>query len=129
MSQSIFSAAVRARTPSTTNPRGDDPRSPPKSNALRSAAPALDSALIAILEEPLLPGETAFAGFARKELALRNTFAQLTVMQSRALHARLANPRSGDQLVRAFMRLTADRRGRLISFLADARRREARKGG
>ena len=100
----------------------------PKSNAARAAAPtvpSLDSALIAILEAPLLPGETAFAGFARKEAELRSAFALLCVMESRALHARLACPRSDDQLAAVFMRLTADRRARLIYFLADARRREA----
>jgi hypothetical protein len=64
-------------------------------------------------------------GFARKEAELRTVFAALSVMESRALHARLANPRSGDSLVAAFMRMTADRRARLINFLADARRREA----
>jgi O-methyltransferase involved in polyketide biosynthesis len=51
----------------------------------------------------------------------------LTVLEARALHARLSNPASDDPLAKAFKRLTADRRARLINFLADARRREARR--
>ena len=81
-----------------------------------------------ILEAPLLPGETAYVGFARKENELRAALATLSVLESRALHARLSNPRSGDALATAFSRLTADRRARLVHFLADARRREALAG-
>jgi hypothetical protein len=128
MSQSIFGPAIRARTPSAQNPRGYGTQSLPKSNAHRTAAPPAnshDAQLIALLVAPLLAGETAQAGFARKEAELRTAFTALTVLESRALHARLANPRSGDALAAAFMRLTIERRVRLIHFLADARRREA----
>ena len=89
------------------------------------ARAAPDAALIAILDSQLLPGETAAVGFHRKEVELGNAFAKLTVLESRALHARLANPRSGDALAEKFSRLTAERRARLLAFLADARRREA----
>ena len=128
MSESIFDPAVYARHAQAHFPRSctngsiataPQPRPAPSSPA--------DAALISIIEAPLQPGETAAAGFARKELELRVAFAALSVLDARALHARLSNPRSGDVLADAFTRITADRRGRLINFLADARRREALK--
>jgi hypothetical protein len=138
MSDSIFSANP-VRTPSRTNPRGlphAPPAAPRPSSPVLVAAPATlhtrtthassnDAALLSILEAPLQPGETAREGFLRKEAELRSAFAQLPTVEQRALHARLANPRSGDQLAERFGRLTADRRTRLLTFLADARRREA----
>ena len=84
-----------------------------------------DAVLVSILDAPLFPGETAREGFRRKEAELRSVFVQLPVATQRALHARLSNPRAGDQLAERFARLTADRRMRLLTFLADARRREA----
>lgn len=88
-------------------------------------APTSDAALIAILDAPLAYGMTAREGFARKEAELRAAFAALPVAAQRALHARLSNPRAGDELVAKFQSLTAERRMRLLKFLADARRREA----
>jgi hypothetical protein len=82
-------------------------------------------ALLAILEAPLRTGETAAAGFARKELELRHVLATLSVLESRALQLRLESPKAGDLVAQAFQRLTGERRGRLISFIADARRRDA----
>jgi len=84
-----------------------------------------DAALLAILDAPLASGETAFAGFHRKEVELRAAFAALPVMEARALHGRLSNPRAGDVLAARFARLTIERRTRLLTFLAAARRREA----
>ena len=84
-----------------------------------------DAALIAILDAPLHPGETAHAGFLRKEVELGETLATLTVLESRALHARLSNRKTGDTLAEKFSRLTIERRTRLIGFLATARRRAA----
>jgi hypothetical protein len=95
-------------------------------------ATSCDIALLVIIESPLACGETAASGFARKEHELRRAMSLLSVRESRALHARLSNPAAGDPLAKAFTRLTSDRRGRLINFLADARRREAcapRRGG
>lgn len=89
-----------------------------------SSAPD-DAELLAIIQAPLDVGETVAAGFARKENELRGIFATLSVVASRALLSRLSNPKPGDQLAETFKRLTADRRARLASFLADARRREA----
>lgn len=84
-----------------------------------------DGALIAILDAPLGTTETALAGFARKEHELGAQFATLSVLECRALHLRLANPQHGDELANKFARLTVERRVRLLTFLADARRREA----
>ena len=84
-----------------------------------------DLALIAILDAPVAYGMTAREGFMRKEAELRAAFAALPVATQRALHARLSNPRAGDGLAAKFHQLTAERRTRLLSFLADARRREA----
>lgn len=84
-----------------------------------------DDALIAILDEPLDPNETAFLGFRRKEQELAMVFATLTIVESRHMHTRLANPRANDTLATKFARLTHERRARLINFIADARRRQA----
>jgi hypothetical protein len=121
MHDSIFGS--RGFTPSTVwdGPREIAKPAPPP----RPLSSEKDAALIAILEAPLEFGETAQFGFARKEAELRTAFAALTVVEARALQMRLANPRNGDQLAAAFMRMTRDRRERLINFLADARRREA----
>ena len=70
-------------------------------------------------------GESASIAFARKEAELKEVFATLTIEESRALHARLTMPKDGDELARLIGRLVVDRRGRLIAFVADARRREA----
>lgn len=89
---------------------------------------ASDAALLAILDAPLAPGETALAGFRRKEHALGNAFAALSIIEARALHLRLANPRAADALATRFARLTIERKNRLLTFLADARRRAALAG-
>ena len=138
MSETIFSAQVR--TPSRANPRGllhGAAAAPARTSApVLAADPATlhtcttvassnDAALISILESPLRYGETAREGFLRKEAELRAAFAALPVATQRALHARLVNPRMGDALATKFAGLTADRRTRLLTFLADARRREA----
>lgn len=84
-----------------------------------------DAALLAILDAPLQPGENAHLGFQRKEHELGAVFAGLSVLEARMFHTRLANPKQSDELANKFARLTIERRHRLISFLADARRREA----
>jgi hypothetical protein len=89
------------------------------------AADAVDERLIEILDAPLATGETAASGFLRKEQAIVAVLATLTVLESRALLARIRAARAGDRLVEKLGRLTVERRGRLFAFLADARRREA----
>jgi hypothetical protein len=96
-------------------------------NAARSAprAASADDQILAILDAPLHPGETALAGFARKEQELRDVFARLSVLESRATLSRLVTCKPSDDIARKFAGLTVERRGRLLSFLADARRRAA----
>ena len=124
MSDSIFGAqGIRVSTVWDGPLEAAKPRP-----TVREQSSAKDPAFIAIIEAPLELGETALVGWAKKEAELRAAFAALTVMEARSLQSRLSNPRSGDQLGAAFMRMTYERRARLISFLADARRRDALKG-
>lgn len=130
---SIFGGALRIGAPagprvSTTASPGASPGvlRPAHSTRPSITSPAdVDWRILSILESPLAIGETALAGFSRKEAELRTLFASLTVSEQRALQARLSNPRTGDPVATHFARFTADRRHRLITFLADARRREA----
>ena len=121
MSDSIFGPEAIARSTVWEAP----PDAVKQKPAVRPLSSSKDASFIAILEAPLQCRETVHFGFARKEAELVAAFATLSVLESRALHARLSNPRSGDVLAAAFMRMTYERRARLISFLADARRREA----
>jgi hypothetical protein len=116
------SANASVVRPPDTPPK---PRPAPGGNA--SGSPPCDVALLSILQRPLEPGESAMAGFSRKEHELCQALAALSELESRALHARLSDPQPGDVLAAAFIRLAADRRRRLVNFLADARRRELRR--
>lgn len=87
--------------------------------------PEIEHRLRTILETGIRPGETLNAGYQRLEHELGAQFATLTVLQSRALHRRLGNPNPSDALAIGFQRLIPARKGRLLAFLADARRREA----
>lgn len=130
MSQSIFGSLAISRSLGawSNQPSIERSTAPAKCAApARNSIDARDAALIAILEAPLHEGETAYAGFARKEEELRVAFAALSVLESRALQARLETPRSGDRFAAAFSRMTIERRARLINFLGNARRREALK--
>ncbi|MEO6773003.1 MAG: hypothetical protein ABI467_08255 [Kofleriaceae bacterium] len=49
----------------------------------------------------------------------------MSVVEARRLHQRLTNPAHDDPIVVRMKRLTPERCGRLIAFLADARRRAA----
>ena len=126
MSDSIFGSLAIARSLGAwSKPQTyQQPAKPVESNPIDSR----DAALIAIVEARLEPGETTYTGFARKEDQLRAAFAALSVLEARALHARLSSPRTGDRFAAAFSRMTVERRARLINFLADARRREATAG-
>lgn len=95
---------------------------PPPAPARTSHA---DAALLAILTTAPPFGETLSAAYARKERELRDVLATLPAADALALHARLADPRPGDALAAAFARLVAERRARLLAFLADAPRRDA----
>lgn len=123
MSDSIFGSEAISRSTVWEVPRDVIKPKP----VVRELSSSKDASFMAILEAPLQVGETTYFGFARKEAELYTEFAKLSVLESRALHTRLSNPRSGDALAAAFMRMTYERRTRLINFLADARRREALK--
>ena len=134
MNESIFFGSLATkRAPSTPAPAAPPPRVQPVGSTLpplprapkASCSVSCDVELLAILESPIRADESAAVGFARKEAELRQILGRLGVLESRALQSRLSTPRSGDRLPDAFMRLTADRRARLINFLADVRRREA----
>jgi hypothetical protein len=84
---------------------------------------AFDAQLAAIITAPLPMGQTSLEGYRNKEIAILGALAKRSVLESRALHARLANPVSSDVLAVTFMRLTVERRVRILAFLADARRR------
>lgn len=85
----------------------------------------IDRRLLAVLDETAAVGESADALFRRKEHALGTLFAALPVPAALALHKRLTMPAVGDPLHARFSRLVAERRARLLAFLADAPRREA----
>jgi len=131
---SIFGGQLRIRsTVEASVDRGlaqirSSPRPPPvRPDPSVSPAAAVDAPLIEILDAPLAPGEIASIGYRRKEEAIGAVLATLTALESRALLARLTAARPGDRLVEKLARLTPERRHRLLSFLADARRREARR--
>ncbi len=125
MSESIFAASLRAASRHAPVRHASTRPAPATLETRTTHASTNDALFISILDAPLLPGETARAGFLRKEAELRAAFAPLSVAAQRALHARLGDPRAGDPLAEHFARLTLDRRTRLLTFLADARRREA----
>jgi hypothetical protein len=74
------------------------------------------------------PAGCSAAEFAVKEQELTALFTRLSVSESRELHQRLRVPFPDDALAIAFGRLVADRRGRLLAFVGDARRRFAPRG-
>ena len=78
-----------------------------------------------ILASARQPGETIEAAYRRKEHELGEVFARLTPIEARELHRRLSNPAVGDVIATLFARLVAERRTRLLGFLAGARRRHA----
>jgi hypothetical protein len=86
---------------------------------------ALEAEIHAVLVAPAYPGEQLAFAFKRKEQQIGDLFARCSVSDSRALHRRLTLAISGDELAAMFGRLVADRRARLLAFLADARRRDA----
>jgi hypothetical protein len=102
------------------------PPASPRAAAISDALPdGFEAEVIAQIVAPLAAGETANDGHRRKEHAIGAWFDTLTILQARALHARLARPRGGDTLAAAFGRLGHERRERLLAFLAATRRRQA----
>lgn len=86
---------------------------------------ACELEIIAALDQGEEPGERIADAFRRKEHVLGNLFASLSVDDARRLHQRLTNPTPDDPIAVRMKRFTPDRSRRLITFLADARRRAA----
>jgi hypothetical protein len=128
---SIFSARID-RTPQPAQDTEDAPDSddvdvvpdigPPP---LRWCEVAREAEILATLHAAALPHERPSEAFARKERELAMLFAQLSVTDARSLHRRLTITAASDPIARKFGQMVIDRQQRLITFLADARRREA----
>jgi hypothetical protein len=103
-----------------------EPVGPIRSRVVEPPLPAVvEDYVIRILDAPPRLGETIEAGYCHKEHELGALFADLTPQEARALRRRLAAQVAGDRLAARFSRLAPDRRARLLTFLGDARRREA----
>jgi len=76
-----------------------------------------------VLVAPLQGG--AAAGNKRREAELRDLFVALSLSDSRELAHRLRRSHPHDELAKAFARMTADRRQRLLRVLDEAPRRAA----
>jgi len=81
--------------------------------------------LIAIIFAPAPAGMTHRAAHDARERAVIAELEPLTAVEALHLHRRLSNPRSGDALAAAFARMVVERRGRILQFLSDTRRRQA----
>lgn len=85
----------------------------------------LEAQILAVLQAPPEPDERIEYAFRRKEDELMQLFAQLSTFDAMELHRRLTLCVSDDPIAARFMRLIVERRVRLLSYLAGARRREA----
>lgn len=94
------------------------------------AAPlAAEADIIAVLDQAAAPGESASNAFRRKEHSLGELFATLSIVDALSLHRRLTLAKPADPIARRFALLVPERKARLLSFLADARRRAAIASG
>jgi hypothetical protein len=88
-----------------------------------------EARLLAIFDSPITALETPTQGFDRKERALGNAFADLTIKEARSLQRRLEIGFASDVLARKFRALSEERQERLYGFLthcANARVWEAK---
>jgi hypothetical protein len=123
--RATFRAPVSTPNPSAAAPsivRKAVPAATPTHSAIPESG---ERALLAIFESTPHLGETIDAHNRRKECELGEVFAKFSVIEARAFHKRLSNPGTGDPIATCFSRMIAERRHRLLCFLADARRREA----
>ena len=103
-----------------------EPVGPVRPRVVEPPLPAVIENYVArILETAPRHDETIDAAYRRKEAELGALFADLTPPEARALKRRLVSPAAADSLAAGFARLDPDRRARLLTFLGDARRREA----
>lgn len=130
----LTSAPALLAPPTTASPaaqprlqlvRPAAPLPPPLQPTVGELSAAQEASLVASLRAAPRAGETIHAQFQRVEAEVGHQLAQLTVAQSRTLHQRLVRAAASDPLATAFHRTVADRKARLLAFLADARRREA----
>ena len=86
-----------------------------------------EQTILDVLVTPPHYGETIEAAYRRKERELTELFATLSRGEATVLLKRLSDPRTEDAVAMRFSRLVIDRRTRLLTLLADAPRREARR--
>lgn len=86
---------------------------------------ASEQDILAILDAGPEPGERIEQAFRRKEANLLEALRRLSVGDARELHRRLSLALTDDPIAQRFGRMIAERRERLLAFLAGARRREA----
>jgi hypothetical protein len=85
----------------------------------------LEEEILSVLGAAPEPGERIEVAFRRKERELMFMFARLSVLDAMEQHRRLSLGLADDPIATQFTRRIAERRARLLSFLAGARRREA----
>lgn len=99
----------------------------PSPSAATSAPIPIEGEILGVIVQPLEAGETHRGHNDRKERELLAVLDRLTPIEALTLHRRLISPHPQDPLVQAFGRLVVDRRNRVIAFIADTRRRIARR--
>jgi len=85
----------------------------------------LEENLIKLLLSPADPRLTVREAYARKEAALCDVIAAAPFIDVWTLHKRVTIGRADDRLVLALLRLSPERRTKVVGFMADARRRDA----
>lgn len=90
-------------------------------------ASTLEGTLIALLVSPSDPRFTVREAYERKERALCEAIAAAPFIDVWTLHKRVTIGRSDDPFVAALQRLSPERRTKVVAFMADARRRDARR--
>jgi hypothetical protein len=88
------------------------------------SAVVLEAEISAALHAPPHDGERIASAFERKEQELAAIFARLSVTDARSLYRRLTIVAKDDPVARKFGQMVVERRLRLLTFLAGARRRE-----
>lgn len=114
-------------------PAQDRDRVPTTSDAIRAQRTAppptlqadLEQAMIAVLTSPKRVTESHAAAGDRRERELAAHLTRLDPFLAHHLMRRIQVARRGDAIATAFLRLTQERRARLIRLLADAPRRAA----
>ena len=93
----------------------------------RSLQADIEDALIAVIISPLRTNETYVAAGHRREREAKTILEQLDPAQAHHLGRRLDIARPDDPIVVAFCRFSVERRARLRTFIAEAKRRAAIK--